>query len=151
MERKIVKAAVSIIAIIVRTLNRLARHRRFPARVCCCITRHFAKHDRSVHKVYHTSSLSFSLSLAILFILGVLTLTLWLYSPLISSQFSLLVNQLPSAIDSIRESLSHYIGESVLSHEAIKNEFSLTNQKFVTQLLTLFSLPSGQSSASSSF
>ncbi len=79
-------------------------------------------------------SLLFSLCLVV----GLLALVFWLYSPLISTQFQLLAKELPDAIQTLRETLSPFFTSVTL-----QNDFSLTNQKFIAQLFSVFSTTLG--------
>lgn len=80
-----------------------------------------------------------ALLVGLVFILGILTLTFWLYSPLIADQFNLLMEELPTAIVTVRKYLTPFLGSDFLSHDKLQGEFSLSNQKIFTQLLSVFS------------
>jgi len=84
-----------------------------------------------------------ALGLAVAFIVGLLTLTFWLYSPLIAEQLGLLLDQLPEAMSNLRKSLTPYLGSEFLSKDKIQHELSLTNQKVIDNLVALFSFTVG--------
>ncbi len=84
-----------------------------------------------------------SLALAVVCIIGVLTLTFWLYSPLIAQQTNLLMNQLPQAITNLRNSLTPYLGSDFLSTNKILSELSLSNEKLLNNLVAVFSFTIG--------
>jgi predicted PurR-regulated permease PerM len=84
-----------------------------------------------------------SLLIALIFILGILILIFWLYSPVIADQSQLLIKQLPEAAANLRSDLTPFFGPEFLSEEKLKKEFSLSNQKLYSQLLTVFSTTVG--------
>ena len=84
-----------------------------------------------------------SLALAVVCIIGLLTLTFWLYSPLITEQTNLLRDQLPQAITNLRGFLTPYMGLDFLSANKILSELSLTNEKLLNNLITVFSFTIG--------
>ena len=88
-----------------------------------------------------------ALALALVLIAGFLTLTFWLYSPLIADQFALLTKQLPQAYESLRSSLVPYIGIDLLAQERLTKEFSFSNQTWMSQLLSVFSTTLGSIAA----
>jgi predicted PurR-regulated permease PerM len=83
-----------------------------------------------------------ALLVAVIIILGILALIFWLYSPLISDQFSLLTNQLPQAIESLQKALGPVWGE-FLSSKNLLHELSLSNQKLFSQIVNIFSTTIG--------
>lgn len=80
-----------------------------------------------------------ALLIGIVVILGLLTLTFWLYSPLIAEQFTLLMKELPAAASTLRKNLTPYLGQDFLSYEKLYQEFAFTNQKLITQAFSIFS------------
>lgn len=86
---------------------------------------------------------SISLTLAVVCIIGVLTLTFWLYSPLIAEQINLLMDQLPEAITNLRKFLSPYLGSDFLSTNKLLQELSLSNEKVLNNLVAVFSFTIG--------
>lgn len=84
-----------------------------------------------------------SLALAVVCIIGVLTLTFWLYSPLIAEQTNLLMDQLPQAIANLRQFLTPYLGSDFLSTDKILSELSLSNEKVLNNLVAVFSFTIG--------
>lgn len=84
-----------------------------------------------------------ALSLAIVCIIGLLTLTFWLYSPLIAEQTKLLMDLLPQAFSSVRNAMTPYLGSDFLSSSKIQHELSLSNEKLINNLLAVFSFTVG--------
>ena len=82
-----------------------------------------------------------ALLVALIVILGIFTLTFWLYSPLIAVQFGLLMDELPQAVATLHKNLTPYLSTDFLLK--MQKEFSLSNQKLLTQLLSVFSTTLG--------
>lgn len=80
---------------------------------------------------------------ALILILGFFALTFWLYSPLISEQFQLLMNQLPQALETLRSQIFGKFGVDFLSQESLRTELDLTNSKLLTNLVSIFSTTVG--------
>jgi predicted PurR-regulated permease PerM len=80
----------------------------------------------------------FALLIALIVIIGLFILTCWLYSPLISEQFQLLIKQMPQAIANLRSALSPFFGRDFL-----ERALSFSNQKLLTQLVSVFSTTVG--------
>lgn len=72
-------------------------------------------------------------------ILGLLTLTFWLYSPLIADQSARLIHQLPQAISRLLDDITRRLGIEALSSEVLLHEFTLNSDKFFSGLVTVFS------------
>lgn len=143
MQKQFVKAAVIILALILGLL--IAWHAidvfmiAFAAILLAILLNAIGRGAQVVTRLPYPVALS----LSIVIILGILTLTFWLYSPLISDQFRLLLNQLPGSLEMVKDNISTYFGENFLSNETFQKEFSLTNEKFLTKILTVFSVTIG--------
>ncbi len=96
---------------------------------------------KAAQKLFHLPY-AIALIVALILIFGILTLIFWLYSPLIGSQFQLLVKQLPQAVDSVMEKLTPFFGKDFLSPSIIQ-EFFPSNEKIFTQVLSIFSTTLG--------
>ncbi len=83
-----------------------------------------------------------ALLLALVVFLGLLTLVFWLYAPTISSQFSLLVEQLPTAFKQLQEQITERFNLPFLQKE-FSEELVWNNKKLISQLSTVFSLTVG--------
>lgn len=84
-----------------------------------------------------------ALALALVALVGGLTLIFWLYSPTIAYQTQKLIEELPAAANSLKETLTPYLGKAMLTYQNLELEFSLTNQKIVTGALKVFSFTLG--------
>lgn len=86
---------------------------------------------RGAKKILHLPYIP-SLFIALVTIAGVFVCIFWLYSPLITEQFELLVEQLPQAIDTVDTYLP-------LSLDSLEKEISIDNEKLVSGALSIFS------------
>ena len=84
-----------------------------------------------------------SLIIGLLFVAGIFVLIFWLYSPLIVEQVELLAKELPDAAVSLRDTVAPYMSDQLFSGETLQKEFSLTNQKIFSQVVTIFSTTVG--------
>lgn len=83
-----------------------------------------------------------SVIISIVVILGILTLTFWLYSPLIADQLSLLAKELPSSVETVKNYISPFL-RNFVSNDTIKRIFSLNNEKIFNQAIAVFSFTVG--------
>ncbi|NGX62332.1 MAG: AI-2 transport protein TqsA [Chlamydiae bacterium] len=81
-----------------------------------------------------------ALFLALFAIVGIFTLIFWLYSPLIATQFSQLMEQLPKAFEEVRSTLPEM---KVLTEASIQQEFFTNNKKIFSQLTKIFTVTVG--------